>query len=225
MLTTRGEEVIVAKRFTDTDKWKKPFIRGLNGAYKLLWFYILDDCDFAGIWHVDFDVAQIRIGEAISKHEAIKQFGDRVEIFDDGNKWFLRDFIDFQYGELNPSNRVHASVIATLKKYNIGACMPLTRGQRQGQGEIQGTSEGEIQEAEKTREWFNSCLDDIFKETLQMTHKGKSIEQAAAEAWVYLSADKNRLRAAGAADVKKLVNTWMGNMKTGKVKSFNLSDI
>ncbi len=85
--------------------------------------------------------------------------------------------------------------------------------------------EEEVEENEKTREWFNSCLDDIFKETLQMTHKGKSIEQAAAEAWVFLSADKNRLRAAGAADVKKLVNTWMGNMKTGKVKSFNLSDI
>jgi hypothetical protein len=83
----------------------------------------------------------------------------------------------------------------------------------------------EEEENEKTREWFNSCLDDMFKETLQMTHKGKSIEQAAAEAWVYLSADKNRLRAADASDVKKLVNTWMGNMKTGKVKSFNLSDI
>jgi len=24
------------KRFTDTEKWKKPFIRGLQGPYKLL---------------------------------------------------------------------------------------------------------------------------------------------------------------------------------------------
>ena len=35
----------MAKRMTDTDKWKKGFIRSLPSKYKLFWLYILDDCD------------------------------------------------------------------------------------------------------------------------------------------------------------------------------------
>lgn len=131
----------MAKRFTDTDKWKKPFIRGLQGAYKLLWLYILDDCDHAGIWQVDFEVASIRIGEQVNEKEAIKAFGDRIEIFHNGAKWFIIDFVDFQYGQLSEKNRMHLSVINILTKNEVGAYKPLTRGQGYGQG--QGTSEGE----------------------------------------------------------------------------------
>jgi hypothetical protein len=110
----------MAKRFTDTEKWKKPFIRGLQGAYKLLWLYICDDCDHAGIWQVDIDVAQIRIGEKIDLDEAIKSFGDKIVIFDDGNKWFIPSFIEFQYPSgLNSENRSHNSVIILLEKYNL----------------------------------------------------------------------------------------------------------
>jgi hypothetical protein len=112
------------KRFTDTDKWKKPFIRGLQGAYKLLWLYILDDCDHAGIWAVDFEVARIRIGEpGLDRDHALRVFGDRIEVLNKGTKWFLRDFIDFQYGALNEKNRMHASVINLLTKNEI---KPLT---------------------------------------------------------------------------------------------------
>jgi hypothetical protein len=109
----------MAKRFTDTDKWKKPFIRGLQGAYKLLWMYILDDCDHAGIWQVDMDVAQVRIGEKLDYNLAITQFSGKIISFSNGEKWFIPAFIDFQYGTLNPENRAHGSVLNLLKKYNL----------------------------------------------------------------------------------------------------------
>jgi hypothetical protein len=109
----------MAKRFTDSTKWNKPFIRGLDAPYKLLWFYILDDCDHAGIWQVDIDVAKIRIGCDIDFNEAVKIFGDHIQVLDDGQKWYIADFIDFQYGELNPDNRVHQSVLTIHKKYKI----------------------------------------------------------------------------------------------------------
>lgn len=110
----------MAKRFTDTEKWKKPFIRGLQGPYKLLWLYICDDCDHAGIWQVDIDVAQIRIGEKISIADAINAFGDKIVIFDNGNKWFIPSFIEFQYPSgLNPENRAHTSIIHLLEKYDL----------------------------------------------------------------------------------------------------------
>ena len=68
----------MAKRFTDTEKWKKPFIRGLEGAYKLLWLYICDDCDHAGIWQVDLEVASIRIGEPLCLPKAIESLAEAL---------------------------------------------------------------------------------------------------------------------------------------------------
>jgi hypothetical protein len=110
----------MAKRFTDTEKWKKPFIRGLQGAYKLLWLYICDDCDHAGIWQVDMEVAAIRIGEKIDIKEAIKSFDEKIVIIDKGNKWFIPSFLEFQYPSgLNSDNRAHNSVIILLEKYNL----------------------------------------------------------------------------------------------------------
>ena len=55
----------MAKRFTDTDKWKKTLLKSMPSEYKLLWLYICDDCDHAGIWHVDIQIASLRIGEDV----------------------------------------------------------------------------------------------------------------------------------------------------------------
>lgn len=109
----------MAKRYRATDCWKKPFIKNLPAEYKLLWFYILDDCDHAGIWQVDIDGAQLRIGEKITAEKAVLFFKDKVKVIDAGEKWFIQDFIDFQYGELKENNKVHQSVIQLLKKNKI----------------------------------------------------------------------------------------------------------
>jgi hypothetical protein len=118
----------MAKRFTDTEKWKKPFIRGMKAPYKLLWLYILDECDHAGVWQVDFDVAQIKIGEKLNKETALRCLKEKVTVFDNGEKWFIPEFIEFQYGVLNPDNRAHNSVIHILQKHNLieGGTKPLT---------------------------------------------------------------------------------------------------
>lgn len=109
----------MAKRFSDSEKWKKPFFRSLQAPYKLFWLYILDDCDHAGIWHVDIEIAEIKIGEKIDKQTAINQFNGKINVIQNGEKWFIKDFIEFQYGTLNPLNRVHESVIKILKKENL----------------------------------------------------------------------------------------------------------
>ncbi len=109
----------MAKRLTDTDKWKKPFIRTMKAPYKLLWLYILDECDHAGIWNVEIDIAGNRIGEKLNLETALKSFEGKIISFDNDTKWFVFDFIEFQYGELKINNRVHESVIKILEKYNI----------------------------------------------------------------------------------------------------------
>ncbi len=109
----------MSKRFTCTDKWKKRFIKNLPIEYKLLWFYILDDCDHAGIWHTDFEVASIRIGNQIDEKIAIDYFEEKICIIDNGEKWFIPSFINFQYGELKEDCKPHKSVITILKKYSL----------------------------------------------------------------------------------------------------------
>lgn len=113
---------------TDTDKWKKRFLRELKPQHKLLWFYILDDCNHAGIWDVDIEVASIRVGEELIYDMLPQAFLDKIVIFDNGDKWFIPEFIEFQYGELNPNSNVHKSVIALLEKYNLEGYMKGSQG-------------------------------------------------------------------------------------------------
>jgi hypothetical protein len=113
----------MAKRFTDSEKWKKPFIKKLPMQYKLLWFYLLDDCNHAGVWQVDLEIAleiaSLRIGYNLNLKDCINALNEKIKVFDNGEKWFIKDFVEFQYGELNEKNRAHNSVITVLKKYNL----------------------------------------------------------------------------------------------------------
>lgn len=109
----------MAKRFTDTEKWKKPFIRSLQAPYKLLFLYILDECNHAGIWQVELDIASLRIGEPLEYNLAAEQLKDHIIELRNGEKWFIPDFVEFQYGQLNPENRAHNSVIIILDKYKL----------------------------------------------------------------------------------------------------------
>jgi hypothetical protein len=114
----------MAKRFTDSMKYKKKFFRELPGSYKLLWDFLYHDCDNCGIWIVDFDLAQKYVGKdmLITEEEALKLFNaDEVRIvkIDKGEKWFLPGYIEFQYGQLSEKNRAHIPVITALKKYDL----------------------------------------------------------------------------------------------------------
>ena len=179
----------MAKRFTDTNKYKKPFIRNLPGPYKLLWDYLYHDCDHAGIWIVDFEIAQIYIGSdmKISKSEALKFFNleePKIVEIDGGSKWFIPSFIEFQYGELNETNRAHNSVISILKKYNLfekykDLISPL-KGARDMDKEMDMVMEEEQEEEkkeeidyEKIIEVFNSLASN-FPKVSKLTKQRKS---------------------------------------------------
>lgn len=109
----------MAKRYTDTDKWKKPFIKSLPLEYKAFFLYLLDECDHAGIWHVEIEVAAARLGTNLSLDKALKLYKDRVFEFDNKTKWFVLDFVKFQYGVLDIKNKVHKSVADKLGNYNL----------------------------------------------------------------------------------------------------------
>lgn len=105
----------MAKRFTDTGKWDKAWFRTLTPQMKCVWMYFCDRCDHAGIWDIDWDALEFFVGGKIDVGEILETFRDHLT--DDNDKrLIIRGFIEFQYGTLNPENRVHKSVLDRLEK-------------------------------------------------------------------------------------------------------------
>lgn len=107
----------MAKRFTDTQKWDKAWYRLLGSKLRDVRSYLLDRCDHAGVWDLDLDTLAHYIGEPVSMDEIAKAFRDRTTII--GDKLFIPDFIEFQYGALSEESKPHQAVIARLKKLGI----------------------------------------------------------------------------------------------------------
>ncbi len=110
----------MAKRFTDSEKWERPWFRKLPNEYKLFWIYLLDKCDSAGFWYVDIELASFLIGEIITEENALKYLGKQIKVLAN-NKWQIVDFVTFQYGKLVPNNNLHRSVLEKIGKNPLGA--------------------------------------------------------------------------------------------------------
>jgi hypothetical protein len=110
----------MAKRFGDTDIWKKQrWFRKLSPEYKLAFLYIKDQCDHAGIWNIectdlmeDLGIETFNLANFITacnteydKNTGKSTFKERLRILDKGYVW-VTGFIQFQYkgkeGLVNP---------------------------------------------------------------------------------------------------------------------------
>jgi len=111
----------MAKRFLDTSFFKSPFVRGLQGAYKGLYLFIICDCDGSGIWAADFEAASLYIGEKVDILGFQRFFVDNGKAIDlENGRYFMPDFIEHQYpGGLSLNNVAHKNFIAELLKFNL----------------------------------------------------------------------------------------------------------
>lgn len=107
----------MAKRFTDSNKWEDDWFASLPPKYKLFWFYICDRCDHAGVWKISAHVASALIGETVDLAEAQKLFDGRIELHE--GFWWIKKFCNFQYGNLNPDNKTHKSVLKILETQGL----------------------------------------------------------------------------------------------------------
>ncbi len=135
----------MAKRFTDTEKWKNDWFKNLSDKHKLLWLYLCDECDKAGFWIIELDVLYTRLGIRITIPEILKLFPKQVELF---NAQHLRllGFIKFQYGILKESNNPHKAVIRRLSE------MKELRVPQGYLGTLEDKDEDEDQDKDKDKE-------------------------------------------------------------------------
>lgn len=127
------------KRFTETLKWRDSWFRRLKPADKLLWQWLLDNCDPAGVIDADLDLAAQDIGYAKGKL-TLTGIGDRVAKLPSGKHWIPK-FIEFQYGELSEKCPPHKAVFKAIDKHQI-------EGFRKGNARV-GTT---LQEKEEDKE-------------------------------------------------------------------------
>ena len=157
----------MAKRFTESTKWKKLWIRKLDPKYKLFWFYLLDNCDHAGIDDADIESASFHIGIEYDKEEILEVFNRKIVPFKK-DKWFIPKFVEYQYGELNENNRAHLSVINILTKYNLlgsnkALNSPLEGGKDKTQSKVKAKSKkSQLEEIEENIKELQSEFPEVY---------------------------------------------------------------
>ncbi len=113
-------DALMAKRFTETNKWDDKWFRSLPLPEKAGWQYICDKCDAAGVIDLDRELADFQIGHAVDWDKLIQLAGDRIDVVHKGKLW-LTGFIAFQYGKLSEECNAHRPVFASLEKHHLNS--------------------------------------------------------------------------------------------------------
>jgi|TARA_R110000824_G_scaffold105031_3_gene248785 hypothetical protein len=111
---------MATKRFTDAEKWKDPFFENLNNNFKLIWLYLLDDCDNAGIWNKSIKRLNFHCNTSVTEKELQQIFKKRLYPITE-DKWFIPKFMIFQYGVdwFDSNNKAVISARRKLEHLNI----------------------------------------------------------------------------------------------------------
>lgn len=164
---------MMAKRFTDTEKWRDPWFYSLPTNYKLFWLYILDVCDNSGIYKVNFKLANIEIGFKIDIKKVMDLFKNRIQ-FIDSEKILILKFAEFQYGSFrnskHPFHKKLVSIIDNSKKDTVSI------GYQEGIDTLQEEEEEEYKEQEEEKEEEKRVkreeeFSDIFKAFWELTNR------------------------------------------------------
>lgn len=109
--------ITLMKRFTETTKWDDPWFMNLSPTAKLLWFYLLDHCDNAGVVDPNMKLMSLQLGETVQE-EHFLELGDRLQTLPN-RKLHIPKFVGFQFGKLGLSSKVHVSVLNLLGSHQI----------------------------------------------------------------------------------------------------------
>ena len=111
----------MAQRFTDSNKWLDNWFSNLPNDYKIVWLYLLDICDNAGIFQINIRLLNFNCNTNITENELLETFKSRITKFDI-DKCIINKFCIFQYGTdfLNSKNK---AVLSAIKKLIIAGLL------------------------------------------------------------------------------------------------------
>lgn len=164
----------MARRFIETDLFKDPFVRGLEAPLKTLWVYIFCDCDGAGLWPVELDIACMRLGIECDEEKIREAFKEKVVSLDDGMTWFIPSFIKIQYSNcIKSNNKAFNNVIPRLLKYDLVQSTTVIEKEKEviiyslKEGAYEGASKAPL-EKDKEKEKEKVKVKDKGEETVKV---------------------------------------------------------
>ena len=116
----------MAKRFTDTEKWKDAWYIALNNDYKIIWQWLIDNCTHAGFCKRNIPLINLMCKVNVTEEEVISAMERRVIII--GNDWFIPKFIKFQYSTLRSAKPAIIGVVKELFEKNCIGLIPESFG-------------------------------------------------------------------------------------------------
>ena len=116
----------MSKRFTDTEKWKDDWFISLSNDYRIVWQWLLDNCNHAGICKRSIKLLNFMCNTNITEEELIAEMEGRLII--KNNIWFIPKFLKFQYPSLKSKKPVIVSVIKELKTNDLLNLIPESFG-------------------------------------------------------------------------------------------------
>ena len=105
-------------RFTITEKWiHDKWFKGLSAPAKLLFIYLCENCDCAGIWEIDLEDAAQKITLSVEPTEQAFKEIERCYVTD--SRFIM--LVNFLYHQrnfpLNPSVNAHKGIIRHLERH------------------------------------------------------------------------------------------------------------
>jgi len=205
------------KRLTDTEIWEKPWFRILSPIDKCAIMFIKDRCDNVGVWIQDKVLAEFYIGGEIDWKTLPDRCNGNIEILDNG-KWWLKDFCEFQYGELceDTNNKARLSYVYLLKKHGLWGRVRGLGGDSEGtRRPLVGAQEKE-KDKDKDKDKKKTYAQDVTlleKEYQTLTHDygGDITKLAIEELSIYKQTHGRRYKSDYGA-----ILTWVIGKVTGK---------
>ena len=103
-------------RFTEIGKWDDAWFRALKPSEKLLFLFLIENCNNAGFYEIDRDAIAFKTGLSDAEIDGALVGLARGIVGASGWLW-VRRFLKHQKNtELNPSNGAHRQIISLLSE-------------------------------------------------------------------------------------------------------------
>jgi hypothetical protein len=135
----------MSKRFTITEKWKDKWFMELSPIGKLMFVYMCDNCDCAGVWEVNFGLAAYQIKKDVPAIEgAFKEI--EKSYIRQGEKVWIKNFLRHQGNvPLSTKNKAHIGIANAIKSHGVFAQTILSHIEIVGNNDVfEGGYKGDI---------------------------------------------------------------------------------
>ena len=180
-------------RFTESDKWKDPWFSELSIECKILFLYMIDNCDIAGFYEINHRLINFQTGLNQQQVEgAIKGLSrGLVGAFDKSNWVWIKNFIKHQKNlpldfDKNPAHRGiarcflnHIPIRFTYLQIGIipeGALKGLHSPTGKGKGKGKGRGAGETNLPDPAKKGRDCTIEEL-QSLLKIPQINRTVEQ------------------------------------------------